>query len=444
MTTFEAVTEAFKAGKRQYEEMMTGKGPSSFDALGEYGDTEGSRGLRSRIAFGDNLEYMLELIKKEDMAGSLQMIYVDPPFFSKGKYQASIRLDSERLGRSDLIKAGAYDDCWGSDLARYIAMLTPRLFLMRELLSEEGCLWLHLDWHVVHYAKVILDEIFGADNFVNEVIWTYKSGGANKRSFARKHDTLLLYAKGEGYYFDPLREKSYNRGYKPYRFKGVEEFQDEKGWYTMVNMKDVWSIDMVGRTSSERNGYATQKPEKLLERIVKSCSREGDICADFFAGSGTLGSVCERLGRKWIMCDAGKLAAACQTARMGEQGAPFTSFVQQPRHIDAASKGKIKARIDNGEVILEDYIVAPAGESCILSGTDGKGAKEIARYIQQDSLSLVKCWSVDEAYDGSVHRTDKLMTDGQRRYVLKDKNAGRISIMGYDVLGNMFFDVVSR
>ena len=126
--------------------------------------------------------------------------------------------------------------------------------MMRDLLSDTGCLWVHLDWHAVHYVKVILDQIFGEKNFINEIIWTYKSGGANKRNFARKHDTLLFYSKTDNYIFNPQTEKSYNRGLRPYRFKGVEEYEDETGWYTIVNMKDVWSIDMVGRTSSERTG----------------------------------------------------------------------------------------------------------------------------------------------------------------------------------------------
>ena len=162
-------------------------------------------------------------------------------------------------------------------------MLCIRFYMMRDLLADEGCLWVHLDWHIVHYVKVLLDEIFGQKNFINEIIWNYKSGGSSKRHYARKHDTLLFYAKSPKYYFEAQKEKSYNRGYKPYRFKGVREYRDETGWYTMVNMKDVWQIDMVGRTSAERTGYATQKPEALLTRILESCTREGDIVCDFSA-----------------------------------------------------------------------------------------------------------------------------------------------------------------
>ena len=117
---------------------------------------------------------------------------------------------------------------------------------------------------------MLLDDIFGYDNLVNELIWSYKSGGFASRGFAKKHDTILVYAKSKVFYFRPSKEKSYNRGYKPYRFKGVEEFKDELGWYTMVNRRDVLSVDMVGRSSPERNGYATQQPVKLLDILIES------------------------------------------------------------------------------------------------------------------------------------------------------------------------------
>jgi hypothetical protein len=133
------------------------------------------------------------------------------------------------------IKPMAYDDHWKTGMEEYLKMLCVRFFLIKDLLSDEGCFWVHLDWHVVHYVKILLDEIFGEDNFVNEIIWNYKSGGTGKRNFSRKHDTLLFYSKSKKYYFNPLQEKSYNRGFKPYRFKGVQEYEDELGWYTEFN-----------------------------------------------------------------------------------------------------------------------------------------------------------------------------------------------------------------
>ena len=309
MSRLNELLEAYRDGEKQYIEISASVSCREFCTDEVYCMGSGPDQL-NRIGNGDNLQYMEYLIKDQKLKGKFQLIYVDPPFFSDSRYQASTRMESQFLGKSGLVKTGAYEDRWNMDFGEYIRMLTVRLLMMRDLLSDTGCLWVHLDWHAVHYVKVILDQIFGEKNFINEIIWTYKSGGANKRNFARKHDTLLFYSKTDNYIFNPQTEKSYNRGLRPYRFKGVEEYEDETGWYTIVNMKDVWSIDMVGRTSSERTGYSTQKPEKLIERIVRACSNEGDLCADFFAGSGSFGAVCGRLGRSWVMCDSGDFAAA--------------------------------------------------------------------------------------------------------------------------------------
>ena len=177
----------------------------------------------SLLARGDNLDFMQYLIKEKGLEGKLQLIYVDPPFYSKASYDAVIKLKSDKVGEVPAIKPVAYDDVWKTGIREYLKMLSVRFFLMRDLLCEKGCFWVHLDWHVVHYVKLLLDEIFGEKNFVNEVVWTYKSGGTGKRNFSRKHDTLLFYGKSKDYFFHPLKEKSYNRGYKPYHFKGVEE-----------------------------------------------------------------------------------------------------------------------------------------------------------------------------------------------------------------------------
>ena len=179
---------------------------------------------------------------------------------------------------------------------------------MKELLSEKGTIYVHLDSKAVHYVKIIMDYIFGRKRFLNEIIWSYKSGGTGRRSFSRKHDNILVYTKTDEYLFNPQKEKSYNRNLKPYSFKGVKEYEDHIGWHTLVNLKDVWNINMLGRTSKERVGYATQKPEKLLERVVLSSTDKSSTVADFFGGSGTLASVCEKNNRRWIISDIGKIS----------------------------------------------------------------------------------------------------------------------------------------
>lgn len=387
------------------------------------------RPVTGRIAAGENLDYMIWLLREQNMAGRIQLIYVDPPFFTGTKYQASVQIRGRNGEKSPVLKVGAYEDKWGHDLGKYLEMLAVRFLLMRELLADTGSLWVHLDWHGSHYVKMMLDEIFGHTNFINEVVWTYKSGGASKRSFARKHDSLLFYGKTPEYKFRPLREKSYNREGKPYHFKGVEEFEDENGWYTMVNMKDVWSIDMVGRTSAERMGYATQKPEKLLERIVDACTEEGDLCADFFAGTGTLGAVCARRGRPWILCDEGDAAIGSQILRMAEHGQRFQ--VERPERGDEIRPtASVQVAQKEGDLMLRSY--RPD-----LTQVRQQDREIVTRFIAESSLDLISFWSIDPFYDGKTHNGRRLLA-GDETVRLTRGEGGPISIVGYDIFGGRF------
>lgn len=265
-----------------------------FECTSYWSENFGDRDQYSgEVYCADNLEIMRSLATS-DFKGKFQMIYMDPPFYSGTKYFSR---------RSDGSKKLAYSDVWGSGLLEYLEMIAKRILIARKLLSDEGLMWIHLDYRAVYYVKIIMDEIFGMENMVNEIVWGYRSGGASGRRFARKHDTILLYSKTKEYKFNPQKEKSYNRGALPYNFKGVQEYEDEKGWYTLVNMRDIWEIPMVGRTSGERTGYATQKPEELIRRMVLASTDVGDLCGDFFAGSGTLGAVCMGLGRNFVLCD---------------------------------------------------------------------------------------------------------------------------------------------
>lgn len=397
----------------------------------------------NRIAAGDNLDYMVWLLQERQMAGKIQLIYVDPPFFSGAKYLASVQITGRDGTKSPLLKVGAYEDKWGHDLESYLEMLCVRFWLMRELLADTGCLWVHLDWHGSHYVKMMLDEIFGHDHFVNEVAWTYKSGGASKRSFAKKHDTLLFYSKTNEYTFHQLKEKSYNREFKPYHFKGVEEFQDELGWYTMVNMKDVWNIDMVGRTSSERMGYATQKPEKLLERIVEACTDPGDLCADFFAGTGTLGAVCGRTGRPWILCDEGSAAIGSQILRMADLADSRTPFlVERP-----VLPYEVRPQTTVQAVIRDDHLML---ERCQpdLTQVQERDRETVSGFIGSNSLDLVSFWSVDARRQETqteeddtqepVHIARRLLSGDDIVALPGSGEAAGIHIVGYDIFGGRF------
>lgn len=359
---------------------------------------------RNLLLCGDNAAFMRWLEETQHAAGKIKLIYVDPPFFTRTNYGAEIRLRSEAGNKIPVVKQQAYHDTWENGMEEYLKMLAVRFYLMKDLLADDGCLWVHLDWHAVHYVKVLLDEIFGEEHFINEIIWQYKSGGVSKHSFAKKHDTLLYYAKTKNYYFSPQKEKSYNRDLKPYRFKGVKEYKDEIGWYTMVQRKDVWQIDMVGRTSSERTGYVTQKPEALIERILDCCTREGDLCADFFGGSGTLAAAAERMHRRWISCDVGMLATVNTYCRLVKQGASFDVYEAEPAASETPTL-RISAEVQtvpcSGRKLLRVTLLEYDGGSFEGLPVDEKYLPLLRQAAKEDSLQLLACWSVDPQYDGT-------------------------------------------
>ena len=325
------------------------------------------------LAVGDNLEFMRFLADERDMSEKIQFIYIDPPFFSTLNYGSDIKLKYGDKKTIPAIKQLSYSDSWKDGIEAYLRMLCSRLLMMKELLTDDGLICVHLDWHASHYARIFMDAIFGEKNFVNEIVWQYKSGGSSKKRFSRKHDTLLLYSKSKDYKFNTLKEKSYNRGYKPYRFKGVKEYRDEAGWYTMVNMKDVWQIDMVGRTSAERTGYVTQKPESLLTRLIMACTDEGDLCADFFGGSGTMAAAAQKAGRSWIYCDIGVSAALNAQKRLILNESDFTIMfgdvdngkcafaAEVEEHVSSTSDNIVDVRISDCRP--ENLSSVPVGEA---------------------------------------------------------------------------------
>ena len=261
----------------------------------------------NRLIWGDNKYIMASLL--EEFAGKIDLIYIDPPFATGADFSVKMTLgDAEWTKEPSAIEDKAYRDTWGQGLDSYLQMMYERLVLMRQVLSEKGSIYVHLAHHVGPYIKVLLDEIFGKENFQNEIIWFYKTGGATKERFSRKHDNIFYYSKSQQWIFNPQMEKSFmmhKYGFKKSDFK----IDHETGLqYSMVYARDVWDLPSVGSATFERVGYDTQKPEVLLERIIRSSSNEGNLVADFFCGSGTTGAVAEKLGRRWIMADLGRYA----------------------------------------------------------------------------------------------------------------------------------------
>lgn len=387
------------------------------------------------LTLGDNLAYMKWLLAN-GYEGQFRVIYIDPPFFTKGTYDATITLRSED-GKSHKIKHLAYDDTFDRSLECYAENMTARLILMKQLLADDGLIWVHLDWHSCSYVKILMDEIFGAKNFQNEIIWQYKSGGSGTKHFARKHDTILVYSKAANFRLHVPKEKSYNRDFKPYRFKGVTEYQDEIGWYTMVNMKDIWPIDMVGRTSKERNGYATQKPLELMRRIITSSTEEGDLCGDFFCGSGSFLEAANELNRRWIGCDSEALAVSVTRRRMDEIRASYTCYrdpwesipgtfemeevtavpMRDGRKLITARVRAFNPEIEYGHIPLKD--------------------RDVAAHIGETSpLRYLDYLMVDPEYNGQF--TSRMICPGDAPQI-QFPTGGSYAIIAVDVFGKEYW-----
>lgn len=450
MSLIDILPKIIKESRQEYENIIKDRSLRDYKIMEIAGIRQDYIGFEDNIlAKGNNLTFMKYLIDEKDMKGKVKLIYIDPPFFTSAHYGTEFKLKSETIKTIPAIRQKAYSDTWEEGMGEYLKMLATRLMLMKDLLAEDGSIFVHLDWHAVHYVKVVMDEIFGGDNFVNEIIWHYKSGGASKRRFARKHDTLLFYGKSKKYYFMAQKEKSYNRGYKPYRFKGVEEFQDRMGWYTMVNRKDVWQLDMVGRTSSERTGYATQKPESLIERILESCTREGDICADFFSGSGTLASAANAMGRRWISCDIGKLAAANSIKRLLDSKVGF-SYYEEAMAGDL-EKGQVDVSIDmdSGDMSVEDKKLLKVEikgyrlHSGAMPLVEEKYLSIINRVMKEDPLQFISFWSIDLDLKDGINRADAYFLRNSKgmdtSYQTWVGNIDTVRIMVTDIFGNITY-----
>lgn len=273
-------------------------------------------GWHNKLIWGENLLIMGSLL--QNFAGKIDLIYIDPPFATGADFSFTTEIgdgDLDVIKQQSIIEEKAYRDTWGDGIESYLEMLQARLTLMRELLSERGSIYVHVDWHFGHYVKLIMDNIFGRDNFQNDIAWAYRTQGATKRRWSRKHDMLLFYSKSDDWIFNVQYERSYML--HKYGFAKDDFKIDEEGrQYRDAIVRDVWEIPAIQSATYENLGYETQKPEKLLERIILSSSNEGSLVADFFCGSGTALAVAEKLGRRWIGCDLGRFAIHTSRKRL--------------------------------------------------------------------------------------------------------------------------------
>lgn len=326
----------------------------------------------NRLVYGDNLFVMQALLNGDEktglpsMRGAIDLIYIDPPFDSKADYRTKITLPTGDIeARPAVIDQFAYSDTWKNGTVSYLEMLYPRLMLMRDLLSDKGSIYVHLDWHIGHYVKLLLDDIFGRTNFRNEIIWHYPSMSRTDTNFPRKHDVIFRYSKFDKCIFNAdsefVREK-YAEGTIS-RSNYAAGFNNDSAGYLKSDTKladSVWTIGHV-KSNLELVNYATQKPEKLLKRIIAASSNQNSIVADFFGGSGTTAAVAEKLGRRWITSDIGKPSIMIMRKRLIDNEAkPFLyhSIGDYQREAFVATN-EIKRVSDLARVVMNLYGAKP-------------------------------------------------------------------------------------
>jgi len=348
---------------------------------------------KNRLIWGDNLLVMGSLLK--EFAGKINLIYIDPPFATGADFSFQVKIgDQEITKEPSALEVKAYRDTWGKGLQSYLQMMYDRLVLMKELLADDGSIYVHLDWHVGHYVKMIMDEVFGKDNFRNEIIWGYTRARPTGKYFARLHDDIFFYSKTNNYKFNKQKVPLSPTTQPPKRIVRSDGSVWERESFEK-DMGDWWDITFHHR-SPERVAYTTQKPRELLRRIIKTSSDKNDLFADFFCGSGTAGVVAEELGRKWIMCDIGRFAIHTTRKRLLDMGAnPFVvqNLGKYERHRWVHKDGNLEDYI---KFILELYRAEPVEEFKNLHGKKGNifvriGAVDAPVTLSEITQALEEC-----------------------------------------------------
>jgi len=329
----------------------------------------------NHLILGDNLKIMAALLPEYE--GRIDLIYADPPFFTNKRYPVRIGRGEDSRRPAEWELAEGYADHW-RDVDAYLDFLYSRLALMYRLLAPAGTLYLHLDWHVNACARLLLDEIFGRERLLNEIVWLYHGPSPIRRAFNRKHDTILAYTKSSRHTFNPdaVRE--------PYHPSTVKTFASspKAGFGKVPDLErgkvpeDWWYFPVVARLHGERTGYPTQKPEALLERIILASSNPGDLVADFFCGSGTTAFIAARSGRRYLASDV--TWRAVHTTRSRLSASPASSFTLK--------------RVSADPFPLSLFPFSPI--------LDGKVV-----FLSDKALPDLDYWEVDPAWDGKMFRS---------------------------------------
>lgn len=345
---------------RQRHEELPEAALLSLDTLVPPSSAEAQKTPGGMLIQGENLKVMASLLG--DYRERIHLIYADPPFLTGKAYAARIGRGEDSRRPQEWRTTHGYPDAW-PDGAAYLDMLFPRLQLMYDLLAPTGTLYLHLDWHASAYARVLLDEIFGPDRLLNEIVWVYHGPSPIRSAFKRKHDTILVYTKSNSYTFNADAVRI------PYADSTVRTFESspKAGFGKQPDLEkgkvpeDWWYFPVVARLHSERTGYPTQKPEALLERILLASSNPGELVADFFSGSGTTPVVAEQLKRRWIACDNAPLAVLSTYRRLLLTQRWQSFGLWHAEHAQAAPDARLEAVIHQEgprvEIQLKDLAI---------------------------------------------------------------------------------------
>lgn len=335
-------------------------------------------GWINKIFWGDNLQVMSHMMK--EFHGKIDLIYIDPPFDSKADYKKKIEVKGIGKAETDSssFEEKQYSDIWIND--EYLQFMYERLVVMRELLAESGVIYVHCDWHKSHYLRMIMDEVFSPNMFVNEIVWSYKTGGTTNRYFNRKHDTIFVYSKTSNFYYKNIKEKAIvdkSKGYNP----NTEQFIDENGnTYVWVNPRDVWDLQHINmHDQTERVGYPTQKPERLLEKIIRSSCPEKGIVFDCFMGSGTTQAVAMKLGRKFIGADINLGAIQTTTKRLINVATLLSDETDKYLGVEVYNVNNydfFRNPVEARELLIEALEIQPFSQSDVWDGElDGRMVK---------------------------------------------------------------------
>ena len=372
--------------------------------------------IKNRTIFcKDNLE-----ILKGINTNSIDLIYLDPPFNKNKTFTAPMGSSAEGASFKDWFREEDIKDEWLQTIKEdnielynfltgiklinnnkyylynycYLTYMAIRLIEMQRILKSTGSIYLHCDSTMSHYIKILMDVIFSEKNFRNEIVWYYRTGGVNKNRFSKKHDIIFYYVKNnKKFLFNSLQEKSYTKsksrksGIINYGGGKTEFFEDDKGVYNIVNMKDTWDISYIGSTHAERTGYPTQKPLALLERIIKASSNEGDVILDPFCGCATTCIASEKLNRQWLGIDISIKAYDLVKDRLKKEVANSDNLFQYDKEVNFSTIPPLRTDTNDNNNLIKKYVYVisnPAFENMYKVGIASDTKSRLNSYQTSD------------------------------------------------------------